>query len=169
MEIFEIKIIQFFVLAAIVILLPTFVFASSTDGTIDSINKYAWSENIGWINFGVSGGDVHITDSGLSGYAWSSNYGWINLNPPGSGVTNDGSGNLSGYAWGENTGWIDFSGVTIDSNGYFIGYATGTVTGQISLNCSNTSSCGASDFKVQTDWRPQEFRSQGGECQWRLS
>ena len=84
------------------------VFASSTDGTIDSAYKYAWSENVGWINFKADSGNVSVVDSGLSGYAWSSNYGWINLSPPTSGVDNDGSGNLSGYAWGENIGWIDF-------------------------------------------------------------
>ena len=43
--------------------LPVIVFASSTDGTIDSTYKYAWSENVGWINFGTTEGNVHITDS----------------------------------------------------------------------------------------------------------
>jgi len=134
------------------------VFASSTDGTIDSVYKYAWSENVGWINFKADSGNVSVVDSGLSGYAWSSNYGWINLSPPTSGVNNDGSGNLSGYAWGENIGWIDFSGVTIDSNGYFLGYAGSTVAGQISFNCFNTGSCASSDFKIRTDWRPRAER-----------
>ena len=101
---------------------PLSVFASITDGVIDSTNKYAWSENIGWINFGVSGGNVHITDSAITGYGWSPNYGWINLNPPTSGVKNDSYGDLSGYAWGENLGWIDFNGVSINSGGEFSGY-----------------------------------------------
>lgn len=132
--------------------------ASSTDGTIDSAYKYAWSENAGWINFKADSGNISVVDSGLSGYAWSSNYGWINLSPPTSGVDNDGSGNLSGYAWGENIGWIDFSGVTIGSNGYFLGYASSTVAGQINFNCSNTDSCANSDFKIRTDWRPRAER-----------
>jgi len=53
--------------------LPFFTFASTTDGTIDSTYKYAWGANIGWINFGTSGGNVHITDSALTGYVWSAN------------------------------------------------------------------------------------------------
>lgn len=154
------KIIFFLILAANFVLLPSFVFASSIDGTVNATNKYGWSENIGWINFGLSQGNIHITDAELSGYAWSSNYGWINLNPTGSGVKNNGAGVLSGSAWGENTGWIDFAGVSIDSNGYFSGYANGSVTGRISFNCANTNSCADSDFKVQTDWLPRAVRPQ---------
>ncbi len=134
------------------------VFAFSTNGTIDSVYKYAWSENAGWINFKADSGNINVVDSGLSGYAWSSNYGWINLSPPMSGVDNDGLGNLSGYAWGENIGWIDFSGVIIDSDGYFLGYASSTVAGRISFNCFNTGSCASSDFKIRTDWRPRAER-----------
>lgn len=141
-------------------MIPVVLFASETNGTVDVTNKYAWSENIGWINFGTSGGSVAITDAGLTGYAWSDNYGWIFLDPSGSGVSNNAEGTLSGQAWGENTGFIDFSGVTIDSSGLFSGHASGTVTGQISFNCSNSSSCGSSDFKVGTDWRPASTRVQ---------
>lgn len=155
----SIKNILIILLLGIIIGLPNFVFASETDGTIDSTYKYAWGENVGWINFGTSGGNVHVTDSSLTGYAWSANHGWINLNPPGSGVSNNSEGTLSGSAWGENTGWIDFSGVTIDDSGYFFGYASGTVTGQISFNCSNTDSCSNSDFKVATDWRHKSTRA----------
>jgi len=125
-------------------------FASSTNGTIDSTYKYAWSENIGWINFGTTNGNLHITDPILTGYAWSDNYGWINLNPATSGVKNDGEGNLSGYAWGENLGWINFSGVTINSSGVFGGSASGGNSGQISFNCANCT--------VKTDWRPASAR-----------
>ncbi len=128
------------------------VFASTTDGTIDNTYKYAWGENIGWINFGTSGGNVHITDSALTGYAWSDNYGWINLAPTTSGVRNNGEGTLSGYAWGEKLGWIDFSGVRIDSvSGEFSGSATGTISGQINFSCANC--------KVKTDWRSVSART----------
>jgi len=126
------------------------VFASSTDGTIDSTYKYAWGENTGWINFGCSNCNVHIADSGLTGYAWSENYGWINLNPATSGVKNNNEGTLSGYAWGESLGWINFSGVTINSSGEFAGTASGDNTGQISFNCTNC--------KTKTDWRPLSAR-----------
>jgi len=153
-----IKIIFIATLLAGAIFAPA-VFASVTDGTIDATYKYAWSENAGWLNFGTSGGNVHITDSGLTGYAWSENYGWINLSPATSGVANNGSGVLSGSAWSEGLGWINFSGVTINSSGEFLGY--GTVSrddSQISFNCINTNSCSVSDFKVKTDWRPRNSR-----------
>ena len=44
----------------------------------------------GRINFGLSLGYVHVTDSAVTGYAWSETLGWINLDPSGTqGVTND--------------------------------------------------------------------------------
>ena len=73
-----------------------FAFASNTDGTIDSTYKYAWGENIGWVNFGCDNCNVHVTDSGLSGYALSENIGWIYL---GDITNNSGGGTLSGYGW----------------------------------------------------------------------
>ncbi|MDD5431323.1 MAG: carboxypeptidase-like regulatory domain-containing protein [Candidatus Pacebacteria bacterium] len=125
------------------------VSASTTDGTIDSSNKYAWGENIGWINFGATNGNVHITDSGLSGSALSETVGWINL----SNIMNDGEGNLSGYAWSENTGWIKFNpsngGVIINSSGEFTGSALSENIGWIIFG---------GDYKVKTDWRPQSAR-----------
>jgi len=131
---------------------PFLVSALTTNGTIDPIYKYAYGENIGWINLGTSGGNVHITDSAITGYAWSENYGWINLNPANGGVLNDGNGNLSGNAWGENLGWIDFGNVGIDSFGSFSGTATiSNDSSQISFNCINCS--------VKTDWRPSSART----------
>ena len=135
------------------------VFASAANGVIDGTNKYAWSENAGWINFGTTQGNVIVTDAQLTGYAWSENAGWISLNCSNDNscgtasykVINDGYGVLSGYAWGENVGWINFNpaygGVTINSStGEFSGYAWGENTGWIVFNCS-TSAC------VKTDWR----------------
>lgn len=148
----------FFVAALVLTAGPVgFVFASVTDGTIDGTHKYAWGENIGWINFGTSGGNVHVTNSSLSGHGWSDNYGWINLSPSATvKVLNNGEGDLSGYAWGESLGWINFNSVSIDYNGEFAGNATIENDGsRISFNCSNTSSCSSSNFKVKTDWRPK--------------
>ncbi len=126
-----------------------FAFASTTDGTIDSTYKYAWSENAGWINFSTTNGDVHITDSGLSGYALSETIGWIYLGD----VTNDGEGNLSGFAWSENAGWIKFNptsgGVVINSYGEFTGSALGENIGWIIFD---------GDYTVKTDWRPRSAR-----------
>lgn len=151
--------------------LVTHVSATATDGTIDATNRYAWSENAGWIDFGATEGDVHVTDSALSGYAWSELSGWISLNCSNTSscatvdykVTNDGEGTLGGYAWSENTGWIDFDpangGVTISSSGVFSGYAWGENTGWIVFNCGDESSCATVDYTLSTDWRPSSGRA----------
>jgi hypothetical protein len=163
MKKFAIKILAILLFIFIIFSKGSFVFA--LDGTIDSTYKYAWGENIGWINFGCPNCNVRVTDSGLTGYAWSENYGWINLSPPKGGVKNDGEGHLSGYAWAENLGWIDFGGVTINKNGEFLGYAIVLIdNSKISFNCLNTDSCSASDFKVKTDWLPP--RKGGGFGGW---
>ncbi len=120
--------------------IPGLVFA----GTVLSAHKYAWSNKVGYINFG----NVIVDSSALSGYAWSSNAGWIKFNPSQGGVKNDGNGKLSGSAWGESLGWIDFGNVTISpSTGKFSGTATGNVVGTITFDCP-------SYCDVQTDWRP---------------
>jgi len=139
----------FLLLVAGQLMLMDFALASTTNGTIDSIYKYAWGENIGWINFGTSNGNVHVTDAGLSGYALGENVGWINLDN----VINDGAGNLSGYAWGENVGWINFAptngGVVINYSGEFTGSALGENIGWLIFD---------GDYTVKTEWRPQSAR-----------
>lgn len=100
---------------------------------VDTADKWAWHENIGWTNWydagvpsGVSGVQVHETY--LSGFIWAENVGWISLGDgdPGAaggsesayanangldfGVNMGGGGGLSGYGWGENIGWVNFSG-----------------------------------------------------------
>lgn len=137
--------------------------ASETNGRIDSVSKYAWGENIGWLNFGCDNCNVNITDSGISGYAWSRQYGWINLSANqvnNTGVQNTNSGVLSGYAWSSNLGWIDFTGVTINTDGEFKGHATIRSNGsKINFNCDGiVNSCTTADFKVKTDWRPTSVR-----------
>lgn len=133
---------------------PVAVFASQTNGTIDTTYKYVWGSRIGWVSLGTTNGNVHVTDATLTGYAWSEKYGWINLAPTTSGVKNDGAGNLSGYAWGENLGWIDFSGVKINTSGQFTGSATGTIVGSLNFDCANC--------RVITDWRPASARTASG-------
>lgn len=123
------------------------VFASTSDGTIDSNYKYAYGENVGFIDFGSTAGSVHITDTALSGSAYGENIGWINLST----VTNNNEGNLSGYAWGENVGFIDFSKVTIGTDGVFAGSAYGENIGWITFGTTNN--------KVVTDWRPKSSRA----------
>ncbi|HVT75220.1 MAG TPA: hypothetical protein VHD69_02305 [Candidatus Paceibacterota bacterium] len=131
------------------------IVASAAGGGIDPTYPYAWSEQVGWLNFGTNEGDVQVTDTKLTGYVWGEDIGWINLAPtPTTYVANDGQGDLSGYAWGAGTGYIDFSNTTIDRQGFFHGHANSSITGDISFNCDNSSSCGSSDFKVKTYWQP---------------
>lgn len=137
-----------FIFCLTCVLVPTSaVFASQTNGTISG---YAWSSQIGWINFGVSGFAAAITDTALSGYAWNENTGRINLNPTQSGVVNNNEGTLSGRAWNEGTGWINFAGVTVGSTGIFSGTATGDNSVSINFSCTNCN--------VTTDWRPASAR-----------
>ena len=108
---------------------------------------------MGWVNFGCTNCNAHITDSGLTGYAWSQNFGWIKLDPTQSGVDNNAEGALSAYVWGEQTGWINFSGVTVSSAGVFSGTASVDSGGSINFGCANCN--------VTTDWRPASTRSGG--------
>lgn len=148
------KISNFFTFVVFSFLVATtLVFASTTDGTIDATYHYAWGENVGFIDFGSTEGNIHITDTALTGYAYGENIGFINL----TGVTNDNEGNLSGYAWGENVGFVDFSNTSISTDGVFTGYAYSENTGFITF--------GTESNKVATDWRPKSTRrthSSGG-------
>lgn len=144
---------KYLVFALALFLSAPIALASQTDGTIDPNLKYAWGERLGWINFGTSGGNIHVTDAGLTGHAWSSNFGWINLAPAGSGVTNNAEGDLNGFAWGQNIGYVDFGQVGINSSGRFTGTASSSL-GVINFDCGN---CG-----VLTDWVKASLRQQGG-------
>ncbi len=128
--------------------------------------KYAWAENVGYLNFadadnttGATG--VRILGNFLSGRIWSENIGWISvgdgngpyLNTLGqnSGVNfNPVSRQLSGYAWSENAGWINFSGGALAtppnparveslgaSGSRLRGYAWGENIGWINLDDAN--------------------------------
>ena len=120
-------------------------------------SKYAYGENIGWLNFGTRDGNVVVADANLTGYIWAENIGWINLNPTYGGVLNDGTGLLTGYAWGENVGWINFNpqvpgdpnhyGVTVDTEGKFDGWAWGENIGWIHLRATAPVAYG-----VTTSW-----------------
>ncbi len=123
------------------------------EGAIDTIEKFAWSEDAAWVNFRPYHGGVTVDDDYLSGYAWSETVGWIKLGAdeetaPGAtgpytnssatdwGVNRAPSGDLSGYAWSENAGWINFDPmdgqVTISPiTGEFDGYAWSETVGWI--------------------------------------
>jgi hypothetical protein len=141
-------------LLATVLLFATCIWSSvGFAGEIDPDHKFAWAENVGWLNFKPSHGTVTVYPGHLEGHVWAENVGWISLgshsgggthNYPNTSATNYGvnrSGNqLSGYAWGENIGWINFGasdhhgGVSIDMvSGDFSGYGWGENIGWIKL------------------------------------
>lgn len=121
------------------------------------------------------GVNLDLEAGSFSGYAWSSNIGWIDFAPespypklPNNFVEYD-SANNTVIGWAKilslgDDGWIKMSddsvenwdgkGVSIDpATGDFSGWAwngnnDGTGIGWISFNCSNNSSCESSDYKV---------------------
>jgi hypothetical protein len=131
-------------------------------------SQYAWAENVGWFNAepaSCSGCGVQVTDFELTGWLWGENIGWINLSCTNNstcgtvsyGVINDGHGNLGGFAWAENAGWLNFapatSSASIDpTSGEFSGYAWAENLGWVSLSCTNTATCGTTDYGIKTDW-----------------
>ena len=126
-------------------------------------NHYAWSGNIGWIDFAYPGGNVRVPIGAgdLNGGAYVlSDASWISLNCAFTDscstvsykVSSDANGNLSGWAWSESFGWISFSsstdGSTVDYGvkiattttadyeiGEWDGYAWSENIGWISFNC----------------------------------
>ncbi len=106
---------------------------------LDDTDKYAWSENSGWVNFKASGGGVTAHRAFLAGFAWAENIGWIKLGVDAGGpyantsasdwgVNRSVTNQLSGYAWSETAGWINFAptngGVMLNpSTGEFSGFA----------------------------------------------
>lgn len=147
----------------------------ATTGTIDSTWRYAWNDNIGWLDFATSGSNVVVSSSSLTGYTWNEGIGWVSLNCSNGGscdtisykVTNTVTGTLAGYAWSDNIGWISFKcpnsgscgtinyGVTIDSSGDFHGWAWNDNIGWISFNCFEPDTCVPVNYRVNTTWRPQ--------------
>jgi len=142
-------------------LLPQVASAVSPSTTINSINKYAYAANFGWIDFS---GDFYngaiIGQYVCSGYIYSANVGWIHLGngAPANqiqyqnnsatdyGVNHDGLGNLRGYAYGANIGWINFENIGLPK----FDLATGKLSGSIySANCGWISLSNAVVF-VQT-------------------
>ncbi|MDD3491774.1 MAG: FISUMP domain-containing protein [Candidatus Pacebacteria bacterium] len=131
---------------------------------VSNIHHYAWSGNVGWIDFTYPGGNVQVpTKTGeLKGAAYIlSDKSWIALNCLTTNscasvdykVSLDEDGKLKGWGWSENYGWVSFSCVTGGANsgnicnatnygvavdpetGEFDGYAWSEYIGWISFNC----------------------------------
>ena len=150
------------------------------DTSFDNIEKFAWSENCGWVSFRhdqpLSPDGVAFGGAFLSGLAYSANLGWINFgngNPSNGysysnasgnhGVNHDGQGNLSGYAWCANCGWINFGWATISDpnrprvdlvSGAFSGYAWGANIGWINLGTSLLTTQSMQDLDTDEDRIP---------------
>lgn len=120
-----------------------------------------------------------LATGNISGYAWSENIGWIDFdaagpypsNPQIPAEFNAGSGKLSGWAralsnGGGWDGWVKMArgpgdpGVNYEvqlnkMTGMFEGYAWGSdVVGWLSYNCSNDGVCGTSNYKVMVNNMP---------------
>lgn len=120
-------------------------------GTIDETNRYGWSANTGWVDFGTPEGNVVIGEYVCSGYSYSPNLGWIflgdgtpangirysNTDSSDCGVNRTDNGNLRGLAYGANIGWISFEETgnpRVDlTSGQFSGSAYSANTGWIQL------------------------------------
>lgn len=146
---------------AVFILFSTYTAWCDNIDPNDDGSKYAYGENVGWLNFGTRDGNTIVADANLTGYIWAENIGWINLDPnisdPNAGIKNDGTGLLTGYVWGENVGWINFNpqvpgdanhyGVTVNTEGDFDGWAYGENIGWIHLRATTPIAYG-----VKTSW-----------------
>jgi hypothetical protein len=151
--------------------------------SIDSVLKYSWGENIGWLNWrdanGTSQGVEHH-GTYLSGYIWGENVGFVNVgngsapyantNDTNFGVNVLGGGNLAGYAWGENIGWINFDTAAAlggfsqqarwdHAAGRFRGYAWGENIGWINLDDGSKYVAGVAIVSI-AQWR--SVRTHGG-------
>ncbi len=121
--------------------------------TIDIGSRYAYSGNLGWVDWRGDGNNgAAIGDYVCPGYIYSANVGWIclgsgtptngiryqNLSAGDFGVNQDGLGNLRGYAYGANIGWVNFESTGAPKvdlvSGAFSGYAWSANCGWISLS-----------------------------------
>jgi hypothetical protein len=111
-----------------ILLALTCAAASAAPSNVSPTNKFAWGENVGYLNFRDPGDPsgsqgVVIGARFLSGYAWGENIGFVNFGDgtPSNGLSyanldgtdfgvniDPNTGDLFGLAWSENTGWINF-------------------------------------------------------------
>ena len=128
------------------------VSSACADTTINSVNKYAYGANVGWVDAqGDRTNGVEIGRFYCTGYAYGANIGWIHFGAGPTnrcaysntarndfGVNHDGLGVLRGMAYGANIGWINFEtngNPRIDlSTGKMSGSVYGANIGWISLS-----------------------------------
>jgi type II secretory pathway pseudopilin PulG len=163
-----------------------FSFTGPETSNISNSYHYAWSENVGWIDFAYPGGNVQVPrqDGELKGLSYIlSDNSWISLNCLSTDscssvdykVSSDEDGNLFGWAWSENYGWISFSCTTggadnenicassnyevtvATSTGEFDGYAWAEHIGWVSFNCE-TGGESQSNICLTSDYKVQDLR-----------
>jgi len=136
----------------------SFPAAGLAQSNIDPVDKWSWSENIGFMNWRDADGGAQGAVVGLgflSGFVWGENIGWLNLGDgsPAGGTAyanTDGSdhgvnvlsdGFLDGLGWSENVGWLNFGtepfigadGARLEA-GRLRGFAWGENVGWINLD-----------------------------------
>jgi hypothetical protein len=124
------------------------------------------------------------TAQNVKGFIWNSWGGWISMNNTSDGSTSAYGVNIdpstkmmTGYAWSPNTGWICFGSTcsgttpsgasptaqavnvsgTWELQGWAQAVNLGATDGWISLNCSNQSACGTSNYKVTVNFSTGAF------------
>jgi hypothetical protein len=153
------KVFGYFIIFPLLLVISGWLSVGETraQSNINTIERWAWNDVIGWLDFRYAANpNVVVTSSEVQGYALSS-VGFISLNcaygPPGSdctipySVTNS-NGVLSGWGWSDQIGWVSFNcnnsgignqcgssnyGVTI-TNGNFQGWAWNDVIGWLSFD-----------------------------------
>lgn len=151
---------------------------------IDPVNRWAYNDLFGWIDFKSNNSVIIPTIPGdLNGVAWGEGCGDVFLNCIATNncatsnykVSVDKNGNLSGYGWSESMGWISFCGnsggtggcapssvnygVTINqSTGEFSGQAWSEVAGYISFNCL-TGGSDATNVCSSSNYKVQDTRT----------
>ena len=155
---------------------------ASYQTSIAASNRYAWGEQIGWVNHRAAHGETTVCVDGsngyLKGYAWAENAGWIKLGAAGGGpylnttasnwgVNLHADWSLSGYAWSESTGWLNFrpahAGVELDPlSGDFRGYAWSENAGWIHMGTTNLSYRLTASMPQATNGVPQWWLWQYG-------
>lgn len=123
-------------LSAYIRLLPqafNFSAQKSEAASSDNVSGFAWSENVGWVQFNCT--SATSTDCGTSTFG-------VKIDPV--------SGNLSGYAWSEVAGWISFNASDVIgcpsgtcqpnvANGVFTGWARAMATSTYTSGSAITS------------------------------
>ncbi|MBI2013599.1 MAG: hypothetical protein HYS87_02115 [Candidatus Colwellbacteria bacterium] len=166
-----------FVLLFITLLLGFSVNTAQAATNIDSTDRWAWNDVIGWIDFHtLQTVIIRSTPSSVSGAAALLSAGdspiylrCLELFPLGCqnsqagdwSVFWDNIEGLSGWAWSETVGWISFDCQTFGDcassdyrvlinkdTGEFSGFAWSLAVGWISFNCIDIGVCGVSDYKV---------------------